>query len=529
MTHQILVATDLTDESLQLLRDSADVEVTVVPPKTTKVRDSLQDAHVIITREDFQLDAPLLDHAPKLRLIARMSASLNGLDIKSATARGILVMNTPGTTSIAAGEHTLALMLALSRKIPLIHDSIKEGWWLLDRKQQVGTQLYGKTLGIVGLGRVGMIVAKRALAFGMTVLAYDPYLSEEAIHERVMLVDFDDLLAQCDFVSIHVPATKETQDLFDAETIQQMKQGARLINTSHGKVVDETALADALKSGHLSGVAVDVFREEPPYNSPLVGLDNVIHTPHVGDNTIEAMEDLSIQIVEQVLDVLSDRDYRNVVNMPLLPGVDYQEVRPYMQLAEYIGTLHHTLARTPIRRVAIELRGDNMVGLVKPMTVGILKGMLTPILGASVSYVNAPLLAHERGWQMTQAKGLNVAEYFNVATVQVTLEDGEEITISGILVDAHEPHIVRINEYRLNFVPNGWILLMGSYDKPGVIGQVGTLMSDNNVNIASWHTGRAKPGGNTLTVLTFDEPLPDAVMEQLRQQAFVRHAHQVQF
>ena len=499
-----------------------------MPPKTSNVRAALADATAIITRSDFKLDAPLIEDAPNLRLVARMSAGLTGIDIDYATERGILVMNIPGVSAIAAAEHTLTLMLALNRNLPAVHESLREGWWLFDRQQQVGRQLHGKIIGIVGLGRVGHRVAHLCLALGMTVLAYDPYIREEQVNDkRIVLVGLHELLGTADYVSMHVPATQETIDFFDAETLCRMKKSACFINTSHGGIIRESLLADALKSGHLGGVAVDVWNEEPPFSSPLIGLDKVIHTPHIGDNTTEARQDLSVQIVQQVIDALSDRDYRNVVNMPLLPGVKYDEIRPYMQLAESIGALHHILARSPLRRIAIEIIGEDMNGLIKAMTVGILKGLLSPILGDKVSFVNAPVLAAERGWQITQAKGLKISEYRNIITCQVTLDDGEEISIAGALLDRQKPYILQVNDYRIHFEPRGQLLIMGSYDKPGVIGQVGSLMAEHGVNIASWHTGRAEPGGNTLTVLNFDEALPESLMEILRGQDFVRHVHQL--
>ncbi len=525
--HQVIVATDLTPESMALLK-AGGCQVCSLPPKTASVRAALPDATAIITRSDFKLDAPLLEHAPKLKLIARMSAGLTGIDIDYATERGILVMNTPGVSAVSAAEHTLTLMLALNRNLPAVHESLREGWWLFDRAQQVGAQLHGKTIGLVGLGRVGQRVAHLCLALGMTVLAYDPYIGEEQFNEaRIQLVSLPELLSASDYVSLHVPATKETQDFFDADTLRQMKPGARFINTAHGGIIKETLLAQALLDGHLGGVALDVWNEEPPFNSPLIGLDNVIHTPHIGDNTAEARQDLSLQVVQQVIDALADRDYRNVVNMPLLPGLSFEQIRPYMQLAESIGALQHVLARSPVRRIAIEIIGDDMNGLIKPMTVGILKGLLSPILGESVSYVNAPLRAAERGWRLTQAKGIKISEYRNVLTCQVTLEDGEAISIDGALLDRQKPYILQINDYRIHFEPRGHLLIMGSYDQPGVIGRVGTLMAENGINIASWHTGRAAPGGNTLTVLNFDDALPEPVMAVLREQSFIRHVHQL--
>ena len=354
------------------------------------------------------------------------------------------------------------------------------------------------------------------------------YIGEEAVNDkRIQLVSLRELLGASDYVSMHVPATKETVDFFDADSLRLMKPGACFINTAHGGIIKESLLAEALLDGRLGGVALDVWNEEPPFSSPLIGMDKVIHTPHIGDNTAEARQDLSLQIVEQVIDALGDRDYRNVVNMPLLPGVSYEQIRPYMQLAESIGALQHVLARSPLQRIAIEIFGEDMNGLIKPMTVSILKGLLRPILGESVSTVNAPLRAAERGWQITQAKGIKISEYSNVITCQITLEDGEEISIAGALLDRQKPYILQINDYRVHFEPRGHMLIMGSYDQPGVIGRVGTLMAENGINIASWHTGRAAPGGNTLTVLNFDEALPESVMAALREQDFIRHVHQL--
>ncbi len=527
-TFTILVATDLTEDSLQVLQSLDSVRVQTVTPTLPALRPALKTAHALICRDEVPLDAALLSEAPHLKVIGRVGAGTAGIDIEAATKQGIMVMNTPGTSAIAAGEHTVMLMLALARKVVSAHTSLKEGWWLLDRKRQAGTQLYGKTLGIIGLGRVGKIVAQRCLAFGMSVLAFDPYISEEQVgDQRIQLVGLRTLLQQSDFVSLHVPPTRETANMVNADFLRLMQPGARLINTAQGVLVDEQALAAALKEGMLAGAAVDVYREEPPYNSPLVGLDNVIHTPHIAENTVEAAQDLSIQIVQQVLDALRDVDYRNIINMPFVPGMDFDEVRPYLRLSENLGALLHALARHPVRRVAVEYRGEEVSGMVKPLTVAILKGLLAPVLGDHVGYINAPLLANERGVQVTQVKGLKTGDYANLVSCQVTLEDGEEIIMAGTLLDRKEPHIVQINQYRMNFVPEGHLLLMGSYDRPGVIGSIGTLLANNNVNIASWYTGRVTPGGSTLTVLMLDQPLPDPVMDELLKLDFVRHAHQV--
>jgi D-3-phosphoglycerate dehydrogenase len=528
MVYNILIATDLTDEGLRLLQSAPDVQVTVVTPTFPAVRDGLKSAHAVIARDGIHLDRELLLSAPDLRVIGRVGAGLNGVDMEAATQQGIVVMNTPGTSAIAHAELALSLMLALSRRLPVAHQSLKDGWWLLDRKRQAGVQLHGKTLGVIGLGRVGQTVAARGLAFGMTVLASDPYIGEDQIEdERIVLVGLKELLQRSDFVTLHVPLTHETRHLIDADALRLVKPGARLINIAHGAVWDEEAVAEAVKSGQVAGVAVDVYPEEPPYNSPLIGLDNVLHTPRIGDNTVEATQDLSLQIAQQVLDALRGDDYRNVVNLPFMPGVDFETSRPYLRLAECIGIIAHSLARPPVRRVAVECRGEDMGPLVKPVTVALLRGMLAPVLGDKVNYINAPVRAAERGIQVTQTKGLQTGDYTSLISCQIIHDDDEPLTISGTLLDRQQPHIVQINRYKMNFVPEGALLLMGSFDQPGVIGRVGMLMANNAVNIASWITGRAEPGGHTLTVMTLDQPIPDAVLDELRQLEFVRHARQV--
>lgn len=526
--YEILIATHLTGHSLELLRD-ADIAPVMLAPEPHALREQLATAHALISRDDVVLNAALLDRevSPNLRVIGRVGTSVSGVDMEAATARGIIVMNTPGVNAIAAAEHTLALMLALSRKLVTAHNSLRDGGWPPDRRQQAGTQLHGKTLGLIGLGRVGALVAQLGLAFHMTVLAFDPYIGDERVEQRLQLVGLKELLQRSDFVSLHVPLTSETRGMAGSAFLNSMRQGARLINTAHGALVDEDALVNALCSGHLAGAAVDVFREEPPVGSPLIGLENVIHTPRIGDNTLEASSGLSMQIVTQVLDALRGEDFRNVVNLPFMPGLDFETAQPFMALAESMGKLLHTLARSPIRRIAVEYKGDDLTALVKPVTVALQRGILSGVHGDAVNYINAPVLAAGRGMQVTQAKGLRSGEYAAAVSVHATLDDGEPISMTGTLLGRRQAHIVQINDYRMNFAAEGFLLIMGSFDQPGVIGRVGTLLADNHINIASWHTGRSTPGGHTLTVLTLDEPVSEAVMAALREQDFVRHAHQV--
>ncbi len=522
--YSVLVATSLTDDAVAMLRGTNDVDILFTTPEAIHIEIGNVDA--LITRDEITVDATLLDAGKRLKVIGRAGVGLAGIDVEAATARGVIVMNTPGANSIAAGEYTFALMLALCRQVIAAHADLKAGAWTRDA--HLGIELYGKTLGLVGLGRVGRRVAERAAVFGMEVLAYDPYVAETQVSDlRVKLVGLDEVLARSDVISLHCAVTPETYHILDAEALAEVKRGAWIVNVAHGSMIDEAALAQALKSGQIAGAAIDVFEHEPPDGSPLIGLPNVVHTPHMGDATLEAQRDLSIQIVKQVYDALRGVDYRNAVNMPFMPGRDFEAMTPYLKLAERIGALQHYLARGRIRRVAVEYKGDELAGLVKPVTVALLKGMLQPVLGDTVNYINAPLVAMERGIHVTQTKGLDMGDYINLVSCQVHWEGGGELVISGALFNRSEPRIVQIDSYSMDVVPEGILLVFGSFDVPGVIGKVGTLMSEHKINIADWRTGRAEKGGQTLTILRLDQPLPDALLTEFRTKDYVRHATQL--
>lgn len=526
MIYNILVATMLAEDALAVLRQAPDVAVTIVKPETSAVLGAIGTADALLIRDDVPVDAQLLNAAKRLKVIGRAGAGLAGIDVDTATARGVIVMNTPGTNAIAVAEHTMTLLLALSRDLIAAHTALARGAW--ERTEHTGLQLYMKTLALIGLGRVGREVAERALAFGMDVIACDPYVAEVQVSDlRLKLVSLAEALARADFLSLHCAVTPETRGFLNAETLAKLKPGARIINTAHGSLIDETALAAAIRSGRVAGAALDVFAIEPPGKSELIGLPGVIHTPHLGDATIEAQRDLSAQIVGQTLDALRGTDYRNAVNMPFMPGREFEAIMPYLRLAERIGALQHHLARGRIRRVAVEYKGDELAGLVKPLSVALLTGILSPSLGDSVNYINAPLVAMERGIHVTQTKGLDVGDYPNLVSCQVHWEGGGQLVISGALFNHVEPRIVQIDSFRTDFVPEGTLLVFGSYDVPGVIGKVGTLLAKHNINIAAWRTGRVEKGGQTLTVVTIDQSLSEALLTEFRGQDYVRHALQI--
>ena len=468
----------------------------------------------LIIRSGTQVDADVLAAGKALKVVGRAGIGVDNIDVKAATMRGIIVTNTPGANSIATAEQTMALMLAASRHTVPAHNSLAAREW--QRSKFTGGQLYRKTLGVVGFGRIGRLVAKRAQAFGMEVLAYDPYVSEEVGRELgVTLVDMDDLLAQSDYITLHTSLLPETTGMINADTIGQMKDGVILINAARGKLVDEAALANALKSGKVKAAGLDVFYSEPPADdNPLIGLPNVVHTPHIAASTIEAQRDVATQIVDQVLDALRGKDFRNAINMPFHAGPDFAATRPYMDLAEKLGALHACLATGPIRRVKVEVRGETVSELVRPITAALLKGMLEKNLSDSVNYINAPILADENGITTSQMAGVSPVDYPNLITSQVEWEGGKRM-LAGVLFGGSQPRIVRVDDHELEAKPEGYVLILRNKDVPGVVGQIGTILAAYEVNIGEWRMGRNEPGGQAISFINLDSEPPAVALHAL--------------
>ncbi len=510
----ILIADKLGAAGLERLAAAADVQYDV---KLKLSREELLavigDYDALIVRSETRADAELITAGVKLKVIGRAGMGVDNIDVKAATARGIVVMNTPDANSIATAEQALALMLAASRHLPQAHASLGRGEW--ERARFTGQELYRKTLGIIGFGRIGRLVAERAKAFGMSVIAYDPYISEEVGLERgVTLVDLDDLLAQADYITLHTAATSETNNFINAETLAQMKPGVIVVNAARGKLIDEAALLAALNSGHVRAAALDVYRSEPPSGSPLVNHPQVVHVPHLGASTVEAQREVAVQIAEQVVDALRGVDYRNAVNLPFRPGPDFSANRPYLELAEKLGRLHDWLTDAPARRVEIEVSGDALTELVRPIAAALLKGLLARRLGEAVNYINAPVLAFENGINLAQTRGPNTADYPHFIACR-SYWDGGERYIAGVLFGGSEPRVVQIDAFHLDARPEGVVLFMRNRDIPGVIGQVGTILAAYTVNIAEWRMGRTQPGGEALCFINLDSRPPDQVIDAL--------------
>lgn len=524
---RILVSDPLSDAGLARLRREAGVEVEA--PGTmdrAALLAALPAADALIVRSGTTVDAEALARGERLKVVGRAGVGLDNVDVEAATARGVLVMNAPGANATATAEHAWAVLLALCRRIPAADASVRRGAW--ERKGFVGRQLEGKTLGVVGLGRVGRRVAARGRGFGMTVLGFDPYLSAEAAEElRVGLVDLDRLLSEADIVTLHAPLTDETRGLLGAERLGRMKPDALLVNCARGGLVDEAALADALAEGRLAGAALDVFAEEPPVGSPLLALDNVVLTPHVGASTVEAQRDVSVQIVEQVVDALRGVDYRNAVNLPFVAAGGLEEVRPWLDLAERLGRLAAALADGRIEAVELEARGPEVAAHAQPLSVALVTGLLAPILGESVNWVNALQRAAERGVAVARSRRASAAEYANLVGFRLVTDVGER-TAAGTLFHGR-PRAVEIDGYHLDAPPAGHALLVWNRDVPGVIGRVGTILGNAGVNIAEWRLGRSAPGETALAFINLDNPAPADVVESLRGIEGVKAVRQLRF
>ncbi len=515
--YNVLIPDDLSAAGLELLNADPTIAAHVVKkmPRADLLA-KIADFDALIVRSETRVDAEVIEHGAKLRVVGRAGIGVDTIDVDAATRRGIIVMNTPQANTIATCEHTVAMMLALARNIPLADASLRRGEWT--RGKFMGVQLQGKVLGVIGLGRIGTQVAKRAQAFGMEIVAFDPYVNEESARaNKVALLSLDEVLAQADFITLHSSLTQGSRGLLDAEAIAKMKPGARVINVARGALVDSDALYQALSSGKLGGAALDVFEEEPPpADHPLFKLSNVVVTPHLGASTAEAQRDVSIQIAEQVIDALHERDVRNAVNFPPIDPAALHIVKPYLTLAEKMGKLQASLLDGRLNRVEVEYRGSDVAPHVKALTVALLRGLLAPMLGSDrVNFVNAPIIANERGITVTQALNLTSSDYTNLVSCRVST-DQEEHLVAGTLFDSTEPHIVQIDSFRIDAVPFGQALMISSRDVPGVIGRVGTILGANYVNIAEYRLGRTKPGDLALSFVNLDNPVPDYTIKALK-------------
>lgn len=525
--YRVLVSDKLGQPGLDILESADDTEFDVKPGLSEGEIIAIIDQYdALIVRSGTQVTREIIESGTRLKVIGRAGVGVDNVDVMAATRLGVIVMNTPKGNTIATAEHTMALLLAASRHVAAAHQSMLEGRW--DRSSFSGQELNGKTLGVVGFGRVGRIVAARAQAFGMDVLGYDPYVSEVVAKDTgISLVDLHDLLAGSDYVTLHTALSPETEHLINADTLGLMKRGAVLVNAARGGLIDSHAVAAALDSGQLRSVAIDVFDQEPPSpQDPLVGHPRVVHTPHLAASTEEAQRDIAIQVVEQVLAAIRGKHMTNSVNLAFPGEAEYAEVLPFVELGEKLGRLQAVMAPSGIRAIEVEVHADNAEALIRPVAAGILKGVLAGVLAGHINYVNAPLLAEEQGIKISRSVSIGDADYKNQVSCRV-IWDGGDRTVAGAVFGRNLPRIVQISGYRLEADPTGVVLLMLNHDVPGVIGQVGTVLGSFGINIAEWRLGRDKDRHEAMSFINLDnEPGPE-VLASLRGMAAVTKAEVV--
>ena len=529
MTYRVLATDDLSADAVHLLNEHPGFDFDVQKGLSQDELETLiTDYDGLIIRSSVRVTDRVIEAGRRLRVIGRAGAGVDNVDLKTASERGIVVMNTPGANTVATAEHTMALLLALCRNVPQAAASLQRGEW--DRKRFKGIELRSKTIGIVGLGRVGQRVARRCRAFGMDVICYDPYLSgERAELLKVDQVSLEELFERSDFITLHAALTPDTKGLIGREELAAMKPGVRIINAARGGLIDEEALVEALGDGRVAGAALDVLVDEPPDPSnPLLHMDNVVVTPHLAASTAEAQREVGIQIVGQVIDALEGTDFRNAVNMPIVDGRIFEELRAYLSMAERVGSLQSQLAEGAVTKVEVAIEGDDLDEHITPISVAILKGMLEPFVTEPVNYVNAQHVARERGIAVSQVSGLQRMDYPNIISCRVEWAGGHR-TVVATLFSHDEPRIVEVDGYRVDVVPEGTILVTVSHDEPGFIGTVGTALGELGINIATWKTGRSAPGGRALSFISVDSDVPESALRSLAETAQIERITKVEF
>jgi len=512
---RILVTDGLSPRGIEVLRQAEKSEVDVRERLSANdLLGCIDNYDGLIVRSATKVTAPVLQATRRLKVVGRAGVGVDNVDVEAATARGILVMNAPSGNTLTTAEHTFSLLLALAKNVPQATASMKGGRW--EKKAFLSVEVAGKTLGVIGLGRIGGEVARRAKGFAMRIVAYDPFISEDAAAALgVELVDLPDLFRRADFITIHTPLTPETHHLIDGNAIAQMKRGVRIVNCARGGIIDEAALHEALKAGKVAGAALDVFEQEPITNSLLFELGNFICTPHLGASSEEAQENVAVEIAQQVVDYLQKGIIRNAVNAPSMDPELYKVLKPYLTLSEKLGRLASQLAEGRMQEVRIDYRGEIAGYDPAPLTAAVVKGALDPFMEDAVNYVNSLALAKGRSIRVIESKVLEEADYTSLITVAVKSDRGTS-EVAGTLFSHREPRVVRIDEFRLEAIPEGYLLIFSNLDVPGVIGTIGTLLGKHQVNIAGMQLGRERPGGRAVSVVNVDNPVPAHVLEEIR-------------
>jgi D-3-phosphoglycerate dehydrogenase len=530
---KIVIAEKVAPSALAVFQEQSDW--TVVSPEKDALSAELAAADALLVRSAVFVDAAMMDKAPKLRVIGRAGVGVDNIDLDAATKRGIAVMNTPGGNAIAVAEHTLALMLALARHVPRADATMHSGKW--EKKSLQGSELRGKTLGIVGLGRIGIEVAKRAVPFGMKIVAHDPYVAMSLAQQlQIALVPMDELFAKSDYITLHVGLTPQTQGLINADNLAKMKKGARLVNCARGELLDDDAVVAALQSGQLGGAALDVFRDEPLKDSRYHSAPNVILTPHIAGSTNEAQDAVGVQIAMQVREYLLKGVIQNAVNVPSVTFEEYEEMLPYIGLAERLGTFLAQSGESNVEEIGIGYSGEISAWKTDLIRNAAVAGVLNQMAHEKANLVNAASIAEERGIRVTERKKSLSSRGSAVNVLRVSLTTGhQERNVLGTVLHGNSPRLLRIGEIDVEAPLQGNVIYMRNRDVPGVIGKVGTVLGQHNVNIANFSLGRSEqapgPGGSVIAVavVQVDGDVSEAVLQDLRKVEAVEAAKAIRF
>jgi D-3-phosphoglycerate dehydrogenase len=511
---KVLVSDNISSKGVEILKKaglSVDVKTGMKPEE---LKACIGEYEGLVIRSATKVTAEIIAAAKSLKVIGRAGSGLDNVDKAAASKKGIVVMNTPGGNTITTAEHAMAMLFSVARLIPQATASMKAGKW--EKKKFMGVELYHKTLGIVGLGNIGSQVAQRAQGLEMHVIAYDPFLNEEKARATgIRKVSLEELFVEADFITIHTPLTAETKGVINTKTIATMKDGVRIINCARGGIINETDLYEALKTGKVAGAALDVFEKEPPDNNPLLTLDNVVCTPHLGASTEEAQENVAVAVAEQIADYLVFGVIRNAVNFPSIPNEQVPRLQPFINLAEKLGGFSAQIFEGGTTEITVEFSGEAAEINTAPVTIAAIKGFLSPILLETVNFVNAPIIAKERGIEVKEIKSSDAGDYHSMIALRIKAKDKESY-VAGTLFSKKDPRVVLIDGYKVEIVPEGELLLMYNNDKPGVIGNIGTLLGKNAINISRMHFGRETAGGKAISVVSIDSTPSQETIEEIK-------------
>ncbi|WP_082232011.1 phosphoglycerate dehydrogenase [Halobacillus massiliensis] len=511
---RVLISDPLSEDGIKPLLEAADIEAVMDSSLShEELLNELKNSDALIVRSQTQVTRELFENAPNLKIVGRAGVGVDNIDLDAATDHGVVVVNAPDGNTISTAEHTMAMLMSLARNIPQAYHQLKQNRW--ERKKFVGVELKNKTLGIVGFGRIGREVAHRAKGHRMNVIAFDPFLTKEKAEKAgVQHGELEEVLQQADFLTVHTPLIDKTKHLINKETIKLMKPGARILNCARGGIVEEDALYEAIQNGKIAGAALDVFEEEPAIDHPLLSLEEVIATPHLGASTVEAQENVATDVSYDIIEQLRGGSVKHPVNMPSVSPEMMEKLAPYFDLSEKLGSFISNVAEGGLERVTVYYSGDLLDIETTPLTRTSIKGLLKRFIGNRVNDVNAYKTAADKGIVINEQKSTSTKGFTNLITIEIET-DKEKRTISGTLLNGLGARIVKLDDYPIDVIPQGHLIVIHHQDQPGAIGRVGSLLADHHVNIATMQVGRAQQGGEAVMVLTVDKAVEEDCQEKL--------------